>query len=269
MSRASDAAIALATLVAVTLGLGLSAPAWAQLPTRGLPSATTAAALHPGGPTWASLTTAQQAALAPLQRDWPTIDASRKAKWLEIASRFPSMPAEERGRVQQRMADWSKLSPRERAEARIQFQQARQLAPDDRQAHWDAYQALPEETRRDLARRAAKPGTPAPTQSNGANAVRNAPRVAGANPPSTKQNVVEPPKAVAPRLVTPTIVQSKPGATTTLLSQPANPPMHQQSGLPKIAATKEFVQPNTLLPKRGPQGAAVRSAAAASSVPVQ
>jgi hypothetical protein len=46
------------------------------------------------------------------------------------------------------------------------------------------------------------------------------------------------------------------------------PPVHQQTGLPKIAATPEFVNKATLLPQRGPQGAAARSAAAASAVPV-
>lgn len=266
MNAATCPAISLAILVAGMLGLAV--PSSAQVATQRQPAATAAAATRPGGPAWASLSAAQQQALAPLQREWPSIDASRKAKWLEIASRFPYMPAEERARVQQRMAEWSKLSPNERAEARIQFQQTRQFAPDDRQAGWDAYQALPEEARRDLARRAAKPLS-ANASANGATAAKPAPRPAGATPPSAKQNIVEPPKAVTPKLVTPTIVQSKPGATTTLLSQPANPPMHQQSGLPKISATKEFVQPNTLLPKRGPQGAAVRSAAAASGIPVQ
>jgi hypothetical protein len=36
----------------------------------------------------------------------------------------------------------------------------------------------------------------------------------------------------------------------------AQPPAHQQTGLPKIAATPGFVDPVTLLPRRGPQGAA-------------
>jgi hypothetical protein len=39
------------------------------------------------------------------------------------------------------------------------------------------------------------------------------------------------------------------------------PPVHTQAGLPKLAATPNFVDPATLLPKRGPQGAASRTAA--------
>jgi hypothetical protein len=49
----------------------------------------------------------------------------------------------------------------------------------------------------------------------------------------------------------------------------AAPPAHHQTGMPKIAATPGFVDPATLLPKRGPQGAAVRSAAASSEPAAQ
>lgn len=208
------------------------------------------------GPRWESLNPAQQQALAPLQRDWPTIDADRKAKWLEVAARFPKMPTEERTRIQERMAEWSRLSPAQRGEARLQFQQARQLPATERQARWDAYQALSEDERRELARRAL----PATGGSNGKPATTATTAVA-------KRNIVLPPPAATPRAVSPTVVQSRTGATTTLLSpQPQLPPAHQQAGLPKIAATKDFVQPKTLLPKRGPQGAAVRAASAADTI---
>jgi len=49
------------------------------------------------------------------------------------------------------------------------------------------------------------------------------------------------------------------------MSKRPTPPSHQQTGLPKIAATPEFVDKSTLLPRRGPQAAATRSAAAASA----
>ncbi len=206
------------------------------------------------GPPWSSLSRAQQQALTPLQREWPNIDATRKAKWLDVAARFPSMPAAERERVQERMADWSRLTPAERGAARLQFQQSRQFAAEDRQARWEAYRALPEEERVELARR-SRPAAKAPAPVNGD--VKSA--------TAAKRNLVPPTTAAAatPKQVSPTAVQVKPGATTTLMSQPARAPAHQQSGLPKIAATEGFVDPKTLLPKRGPQGAAVRSTAAA------
>ena len=112
------------------------------------------------GPAWAALTGEQRLALAPLQRDWVGLDGNSKAKWLEVASRFPSMPPSERERVRQRMADWSRLTPTERGQARLQFQEARQLSPGDRQARWDEYSSLPDEARRELAKR-AKPVTQA------------------------------------------------------------------------------------------------------------
>ena len=71
--------------------------------------------------------------------------------------------------------------------------------------------------------------------------------------------------AAAPKPVAPTVVQAQPGATTTLISKRPAPPAHQQTGLPKIAATPGFVDKSTLLPQRGPQGAATRSAAASEA----
>ena len=66
----------------------------------------------------------------------------------------------------------------------------------------------------------------------------------------------------ATTLVTTGAVQAQPGATTTSMAKRAAPPAHQQTGLPKIAASPGFVDKTTLLPKRGPQGAAIRSIAA-------
>ena len=63
-----------------------------------------------------------------------------------------------------------------------------------------------------------------------------------------------------PRPVAPSTVQAKPGATTRSIAQPVTPPLHQQPGMPKIAATPGFVDSNTLLPQRGPQAAAAEPA---------
>ena len=70
-----------------------------------------------------------------------------------------------------------------------------------------------------------------------------------------------------PRAIAPTVVQAKPGATTTLISRQPSPPPHQSSGLPKIAATPDFVDRTTLLPKKGPQAAS--HAAVAASGPAR
>ena len=202
------------------------------------------------GPGWAQLNNQQRAALAPLQRDWASIDAQRKQKWLEVAGRFPSMAPAERQRVQERMAEWARMTPVERTRARLQFQESRQFSPEDRQSRWEAYQALPDDERKALAQR-AKPAAKAASSVD-----------ARASDATGKRNIVAPTRQAAVKPVGPTVVQAKPGATTSLMSTRAAPPAHQQPGLPKIAATEGFVNPNTLLPRRGPQGAAVSAAAA-------
>lgn len=197
------------------------------------------------GPRWLELSATQRSALKPLERDWPTIDASRKQKWLEIASRYHGLPPEERQRMSDRMTQWAKLSPAERGQARQNFQEARQLPPQERQARWEAYQALTPEQRKQLG--ASKPAV--------------APVSTGRDAAQTKSNIVpNPAYAPPPRPVAPTVVQASPGATTSLIDKRPAPPAHQQPGLPKIAATPGLVDKATLLPQRGPQAAAARPA---------
>jgi Protein of unknown function (DUF3106) len=227
------------------------------MPTRLAPLALALAlALGPGWATasgeWAALTQAQKQALAPLERDWPSIDGPRRAKWLEVAARFPTMAPDERARLQARMAEWTRMTPAERSSARLQFQATRQLPKDERQAQWDAYQALPAEQRQALAQKAK----PAPRSGSGNTAA------AKTQPDAGKRNLVQTTAAPQPRAVSPTVQRAGPGATTRPMTSKAPlPPSHTQAGLPKIAATPHFVDPATLLPKRGPQGAAARTAA--------
>ena len=200
------------------------------------------------GPRWQDLRPAERSVLKPLERDWASIDASRKQKWRDIAARHPSLPPAEQARISQRMTAWASMTPAERGRARLNFQEARQLTPQDRQARWDAYQALPPERRQQLATRAVPPAPPRPADDGS----------------QGKSNIVPSPADAARRKPTaPTVVQAAPGATTTLITRkPSTPPSHQQPGMPKIAATPGFVDKSTLLPKRGAQGAATRSAAA-------
>lgn len=211
------------------------------------------------GPKWSELSASQRNSLKPLEKDWATIDADRKEKWLEIAQRIPSMSPTERERIQARMAQWARLSPSERGQARIGFQQAKQVSPHDRQAQWEAYQALTPEQKKQLQARAV-PATPAASKPSGMNGQRTAEKP---DKVQRKSNIVtSPAETVPPKPIGPTVVQAQPGATTTLVSKRPMPPAHQQPGIPKIAATPEFVDKRTLLPQRGPQGAATRSASA-------
>ncbi|WP_280155590.1 DUF3106 domain-containing protein [Piscinibacter sp. XHJ-5] len=212
------------------------------------------------GPRWSELTPGQRSALKPLERDWASIEGDRKQKWLDIAARMPSMPPAERERVQARMNEWARLSPQQRGQARMAYQEAKQVAPQDRQARWEAYQALSAEQKRQLQAQAARPVPPATPKPQVPAPPRTNDR---ADRPQAKSNIVPNPAfAAPPKAVAPTVVQAQPGATTNLMSKRPVPPAHQQTGLPKIAATPGFVDKTTLLPQRGPQGAATSSAGA-------
>lgn len=230
--------------VALVLAVGFAAAAQAN--------GSTAA-----NPAWKQLSGAQREALAPLQEDWDQLTPDRREKWLRVADRYPSMSASERERLQARMTEWARLSPTERGQARLHFQQAQKLTPEQRQAKWAEYQALTDDERAKLAGSAKAPvAASVPARRDGAAA--------------PKSNVVAGSAANAPvRAVAPAVVQAKPGATTTLISKPASPPPHQSAGLPKIAASPELVNHVTLLPTRGPQGAAVPAASSPAGKPQQ
>jgi hypothetical protein len=187
---------------------------------------------------WSTLSPSQREALDPLRGNWSRLSPDQQEKWLAIANRFQGLPPAERERLQRRMDNWAQLSPRERDRARQNYQESRGYDGDDRRARWEAYQALPPERRRELARDADE-RRPPPRRGRDDGADEREGR---------KSNLVQPLPA-APR--------GRPGATTTPMSRAAQPPAHQQAGLPKIAATPGFVEPRTLLPQRGAQGAAV------------
>jgi Protein of unknown function (DUF3106) len=232
-------------LTALAACLALTAPGRAQAPV--------AVSTTPSGPAWSELTPAQRAALKPLQTQWAGIEDTRKRKWLDIAARFPRMAPEQQQRLRDRMAEWAAMTPAQRNAARLQFETARLVPSDERQARWDAYQALPEEQRQALVEQAARR---APT-------ARTVPRPDPTRP-EPKSNIVQPTAGGAlPRPVAPATVQANVGASTRPINQRPTPPRHQQPGLPKIAASPGFVDSATLLPQRGPQGAAADAPRAA------
>ena len=198
-----------------------------------------ATALQP--PFWQTLNAPQKIALAPLERDWDALDASSRSKWLSIATRFAALPAEEQTRMHERMRAWARSSPAERQQARIGFQVAQQIAADQRQAKWEAYQALPPEKRQELADKAAQKRV----------AKSPGPHLVGNDEPQTKSNLVPAALRGQPlKSVTPAVLQAKPGATTVLITQIKILPPHQQAGQTKVFADPDLVDSKTLLPKR-------------------
>ena len=229
--------------------------------TQRTPTAVRPASKPEEGPRWQKLRPAQRDALKPLQQEWAGIDASSKQKWIQLADRMPDMHADERSRVQDRMSDWAKLTPAERGQARLRYQEAKQVPPSDRRSRWDDYQALPPEQKNELAARAAAARRIPSTVQRGEEVGLGRNDRSSRDGPQAKSNIVpNPAYSAPPRPIGPTVIQAAPGATTTLITRRPTPPAHQQTGLPKIAATPEFVNKSTLLPQRGPQGAAVRPA---------
>jgi len=218
-------------------------------------------------PEWRALNASQKKALMPLAAHWASMDDAGRAKWVNVADRFDKLSPAEKQRVQERMDQWAKMPAQERGEARLRFQQSRQLSADQRQQKWAAYQALSQEDRQDLTRQAKRTAKPVfladnvagPREAKQAFTVK---RTAVSDSLGKKSNVVPNASSTltsAQTLVRPATVRASTGATTSLVTLRPTPPPHQQTGLPKIAASKGFVDPVTLLPKKGAQRAAMAS----------
>ena len=110
-------------------------------------------------PAWSELTPGQRHALAPLASNWSTISEAQKRKWLEISKNYASLSPEGQATLNGRMNEWVLLSPQQRAQARLNFgktkELSRQLSPEEKNAQWQAYQALSPEEKQKLAAKAS------------------------------------------------------------------------------------------------------------------
>lgn len=243
--------------------LTMSSPALAE---RGQPRGHVSVAMAGDAPAeWRALTPQQREVLQPLAGQWHEMDDTAREKWLNVADRYKRLPPAEQSRVRERMVQWSRLPAQTRGEARLRFQQSRQLPPDERQRKWEAYQSLPPETREALSRRAQRQAQPVelPREMAGPREARQlyqSQQRRELERSNLKSNVVpHAPRHTGPQpqVVAPAVIKAGPGATTRLLTQPPAPPAHQQVGLPKINSAGPFVDPVTLLPRKGAQGAAI------------
>jgi hypothetical protein len=116
-----------------------------------------------GAPRWRELNPVQQASLQPLAATWDTLSDGHRRKWLALAQGYPTWNPEDQGKLHSRMAEWAALSPKDREQARLNFAQTKKIAPEDRSANWDAYQALTPEERKKLADGAPKKAAGAAT----------------------------------------------------------------------------------------------------------
>lgn len=170
-----------------------------------LPKTSTRANVLPparGGPSWETLAPAQQTALAPLASIWNGISDAHKRKWLALAQNFSKLSTEEQGRLHSRMVDWASLSPAQRARARLNFAQVPSMSAAQKQAQWEAYQALPPEQKKALAAQAPTlaPGT-APARADAKRKLAPPPVAHGGTqqaPGSTKAVAPKPPPPAQP-----------------------------------------------------------------------
>jgi len=239
----------------MVLGSAQASPAHASPPK---------AASVPDAPDWNQLNPAQQRVLKPLAQSWPSMDDSRREKWLNLANHYEKLSPADQQKMQERMTQWAQLPPKQRGEARLRFQETRQLPAQERREKWEAYQALSPEERKALAEQAKRKQQPVLLSDDVPGPREQAQQTltkhrAGARADGIKTNEV--PSSLRaggkPTAVAPSVIKAGRGATTSLVNQRPEPPLHQQTGMPKINATSEFVDPVTLLPKKGAQGAAI------------
>ena len=111
-----------------------------------------------GGPGWTELSAVERDILKPLAPSWNALNPGHKSKWRQMAKSYPSLPTEEQVKMQGRMKEWVALTPQQRAQARLNFAKTKELSkeltPEEKIAKWQAYQALSEEERRNLAAKA-------------------------------------------------------------------------------------------------------------------
>ncbi|MBF5005981.1 DUF3106 domain-containing protein [Diaphorobacter sp. NR2-3-3-1] len=109
-----------------------------------------------GGPMWGELSSSQKDALSPLATRWNQLSEGQKRHWLTLASNFDSLSEQEQAKMLSRMTEWANLSAQQRSQARLNFAATNRLSPDDKLAQWEAYQALSEEEKKQLAAKASR-----------------------------------------------------------------------------------------------------------------
>jgi hypothetical protein len=166
-------------------------------------------------PLWTELTPAQQQSLAPLAASWRSLTEPHKRKWVALSENYPKMPPAEQAKLRSRMIEWAALSPQQRTQARLNFAETKKVAPVDKKAAWEAYQALPPEEKKRLAAGAAAAKPPPPP-------------TAAAVKPVPPQRVAKTPKPQVGDTKAPRIAATTPdGVETHLLPvQPASDAKH-------------------------------------------
>ena len=231
---------------AVAVALSVASGSHAQLPLdakAGNPNsagAVTAKSASVAKPLWSELNLSQQLALQPLAEHWDSLSLGHKRKWLAITRNYPKMSPEEQTVMHSRMTGWATLSQQQRAQARLNFAEVKQVPADERKAKWEAYQALSEERKRELAEKAVvKPprGAAIPAKPVSAQKFAPVPVPVGDRLPRIQLAPPSEPSAVSVRTSRPL------PASSALPEAPSSPPP-RSSGAP-IPAEAQVLVPTT------------------------
>ncbi|NMM87170.1 hypothetical protein B2J88_22890 [Rhodococcus sp. SRB_17] len=194
------------------------------------------------GPGWEVLTTPQKLALYPLAERWAVLSELQKRRWLVLAQNFSSLPEPEQQRLHERMAEWTTLSAQQRNQARLNYAVTNTLAPDNKRAQWEAYQALSTEEKNRLAAAAAqrtmgaatalRPVSPRKLVQVPAAAASHNNR---ANPPKIPASAVVPTHAVPARPPSDSESKAPSHAPTAVETAPVTVPQAVPAPLPPLA----------------------------------
>ncbi|ADX46079.1 putative transmembrane protein [Paracidovorax avenae ATCC 19860] len=200
------------------------------------------------GPAWNELSAAQKHALAPLGVRWATMSEAQKRHWLTLAASFPHLSAHEQQKLQARITDWASLSGQQRSQARLNYALTNKLSVDDKRAQWEAYLALSEEERRQLAAHAA------PRPAGAATAIRpisprKLARVPAATAAANRANApkIPAPPASHPMQALPVIVAPAavlPASAAVVETQPVAVPSAVAGPLPPLSSASESAAPS-------------------------
>lgn len=97
---------------------------------------------HLNNPSWQDLTPEQQRNLQPLAHQWKQLKEPQKRKWMALGANYASLSPADQVKLHSRMSEWVKLSQQQRAQARLAYANTKKLSSDEKQANWQAYQAL-------------------------------------------------------------------------------------------------------------------------------
>jgi hypothetical protein len=208
-----------AGLLCLFLGvLAISVRAQTPAPTAAPPAKTVVAQAAFSSPAWAELSPVEREILKPLAPTWNTLSRNHKRKWLQMTKSYPSLSPEEQVKMQGRMREWVALSPQQRTQARLNFARTKELSkeltPEEKQAKWQAYQALSDEEKRKLAAKAPRRPAGAAPAAKPVAAQKLATVPSRTDKPKGKpapKIAVTPPEAGPPELMSATVPAVTPG----------------------------------------------------------